>query len=142
MAHWRALVPADCATCPAFATCHGGCRAQALISKHIQDPLMRSPLVETPSRPEPELPLYAGLRPVGHFAHRFESGVDLLLYRSQVVPVPAGCDRLWPRLDGSLTLRQVERQYGHAAVDWVGALYQGGMVDFVETSSGGEISAC
>jgi hypothetical protein len=72
--------------------------------------------------------LYAGLRPVGQFVHRFESDVHVLLRKSQVVPVPADLDGLVPKLDGSLTLRQIERQYGSVAVDWIGALYQESMV--------------
>ena len=133
MARWRSLVPADCAACPAFVTCHGGCRAQAILTGHVQDPLIRDPLVEAPSLPGTELLLYAGLRPVGQFVHRFESGVDVLLHKSLVVPVPGGCDRLVPDLNGSLTLRQVERQYGSVAVDWVGALHQQGMVTWVSS---------
>ncbi len=133
MAYWRSLVPAGCAACPAFATCHGGCRAQALLVGHIQDPLIRAPLLEAASSPGAELLLYAGLRPAGRFIRRFESGVDLLLHKSLVVSVPAGCDRLVPKLDGSLTLRQIERQYGSVAVDWVGALRQDGMVTWASS---------
>lgn len=128
MGHWRSLVPADCATCSAFATCHGGCRAQALLAGHTQDPLIQAPLTEALSLPNPELPLYAGLRPVGQFVRRFESDVHVLLRKSQVVPVPANLDGLVPKLDGSLTLRQIERQYGSVAVDWIGALHQESMV--------------
>jgi len=141
LTHWRSLVPADCATCPAFATCHGGCRAQALLVGEIRDPLIQtSPDVSRftlhASRftlhvsrlTSHEILLYAGLRPVGQFVRRFESGVGVLLHKSLVVPVPAICDSLIPRLDGSLTLRQIERQYGSVAVDWIGALHQEGMV--------------
>ena len=128
MAYWRSLVPADCAACSAFTTCHGGCRAQALLAGQPQDPLVQAPLVETPTLPGSGIPLYAELRPTGEFIHRFESGVEVLLRQGKVVTVPAGCDQLVPKLDGALTLRQVERQYGGAAVDWIGALYQEGIV--------------
>ena len=138
MARWRSLVPAGCATCPALAACHGGCRAQALLAGQDQDPLVRGVLEETrrqgdkgTRRPDPVLPLYAGLRPVGRFTHRFEGGVGVLLCKSTVVPVPPGCDGVIPKLDGSMTLRQIGRQYGGAAVDWVGALHQEGMVTWV-----------
>lgn len=127
LTHWRSLVPADCAACPAFATCHGGCRAQAMLVGEIRDPLIQT-LLPAPHPTLHEIRLYAGLRPVGQFIRRSESGVDVLLRKSQVVPIPTGCDRLAPQLDGSLTLRQIERQYGSDAVDWVGALYQESMV--------------
>jgi radical SAM protein with 4Fe4S-binding SPASM domain len=128
MAHWRSLLPADCETCPAFATCHGGCRAQALLTGHVQDPLMQAPPLEALPLPDPELRLYAGLRPVGRFIRRPEKDVDVLLHKSQALPVPAGYEPLVPKLDGSLTLRQIEGLYGRAAVDWVGALYYEGIV--------------
>jgi radical SAM protein with 4Fe4S-binding SPASM domain len=128
MAHWRSLVPAACATCPAFATCHGGCRAQALLAGHVQDPLIQVPMVEPPSVPNAELLLYAGLRPTGKFTRQVESGGEVLITKGRVVAVPADCEQLALKLDGSLTLRQIERRYGNAAVDWIGALYQEHMV--------------
>lgn len=128
MAAWRARVPAVCASCPAFATCHGGCRAQALLVGQVQDPLIRGPLVDIPAASGSKCFLYAGLRPVGQFARRIEGGVPVLLQKGRVVPVPVGCDGLVPRLDGSLTLQRIERRYGSAAVDWVGALHREGLV--------------
>lgn len=128
MANWRSLVPTDCATCPVFAACHGGCRAQALLSGSWPDPLIQAPLAEAPSLPAPELSLYVGLRPVGQFIHRSEGDIDVLLHKSRVATVPIGCEGLPPKLNGSLTLRQIGHQYDAAAVDWIGALYQEGMV--------------
>jgi hypothetical protein len=128
MARWRSLVPEVCTGCSAFATCHGGCRAQALLMGSAQDSLVRAPLTESPPLPDSRLLLYAGLRPVGQFTRRSEGEVDVLLHKSQVLPVPAGLSGLTPRLDGSLTLRQVEQEYGSAGVDWVGVLYQEKMV--------------
>lgn len=133
MSHWRSLVPAGCIVCPAFATCHGGCRAQALLAGCAQDPLIRVPLAEKPPVLAPELLLYADLRPTGKFTRRVEDGSDVLVVKGQIVSVPADCKQLVPQLDGSLTLGQIERQYGHTAVNWVGALYQERMV--VWTSS-------
>ena len=141
MAAWRSLVPARCAPCVAFAACHGGCRAQALLAGQEQDPLIQGPPLRAQARgvsPVPDdvrrnvLLLYAGLRPVGWLDHRVEGGVGLLIHKSQVAAVPTGCEGLWPRLDGSLTLRQIERQYGDAALEWVGALYQREMVTWAE----------
>jgi hypothetical protein len=50
------------------------------------------------------------------------------------VPVPAGYERLVSRLNGALTLRQIEHQQGHAAVEWVAALYQEGLVSWAPES--------
>ncbi len=134
MAQWRSLLPDGCAGCSAFASCHGGCRAQALLTERAQDSLVRAPLAETPSLPDPDLLLYAGLRPVGQFTRRREGQVDVLLHKSQVLSVPASLSELTPRLDGSLTLRQIEREYGSAGLDWVGALYREKMVSWASGS--------
>ncbi len=40
--------------------------------------------------------------------------------------VKGSYDRLAPKLDGSLTLRQIERQYGNVAVDWRRCFQAGG----------------
>ncbi|MBN1582669.1 MAG: hypothetical protein JXA89_18305, partial [Anaerolineae bacterium] len=77
-----------------------------------------------------ELRLFDQLRPVGTFAHHTEHGVDLLFSKSAVIVVPSGCDQLISGLDGSLTLRQIGRQYGDVAVDWVGVLCQEGLVSW------------
>ncbi|MCP4542529.1 MAG: radical SAM protein [Chloroflexi bacterium] len=134
MSHWRSLVPPSCTVCSVFPTCHGGCRAQALPAEHAQDPLIRAPLVKQPSVPDPELLLYSGLRPMGKFTHRVESSGDVLIIKGQVVSVPADCKPLVPQLDGSLTLGQIERRYGHAAVNWIGALFQESMVTWVSST--------
>jgi radical SAM protein with 4Fe4S-binding SPASM domain len=130
MTHWRALLPSDCAPCPAFATCHGGCRAQALLTGQDQDPLIQAPLVEPLPAPQVELLLYAGLRPLGQFVRRPEKDPGVLLHKGQVLTVPDGYDHLLPKLDGSLTLRQIEDQFSNTAIDWVGTLYQAGVVSW------------
>lgn len=127
MARWRALVPAGCAGCAAYATCHGGCRAQALLSGAAQDPLMGDSL-RAPVAPEPALSLYRELRPVGRFAVRRERGREVWIHKSQVVVAPAALSGRWPRLDGSLSLHEIRVQYGEHALAWVGQCCRQGMV--------------
>jgi radical SAM protein with 4Fe4S-binding SPASM domain len=127
MTHWRSLVPDGCVACSAFATCHGGCRAQALLTGHLRDPLIRAPLRETAPSSSQVL-LYAGLRPTGEFVLRLENEAIVLIQQSQAVRIPVGCDQLVSDLDGSLTLREINRQYGNVGVDWIGSLYEEGMV--------------
>ena len=126
MAHWRHLVPSDCAGCPAFVTCHGGCRVEALLSGTEQDPLIRRPF----PLPEPELKtrLWAGLQPVAQFTSRHENGQMLLIHKSHVTVVPPAFYGLLPCLDGSLNLQQIQVDYGDTAVNWVGNLFQAGLV--------------
>jgi radical SAM protein with 4Fe4S-binding SPASM domain len=129
MARWRALVPEDCTGCAAYASCHGGCRAQALLSGATHDPLYRRPL-HAPVAPEPALSLYKGLRPVGQYRHRREHSREVLIHKSQVAVVPAALSDRWPRLDGSLTLHEIREQFGDRALAWVGQCYRQGMVSW------------
>jgi radical SAM protein with 4Fe4S-binding SPASM domain len=132
MARWRALMPETCARCAAYANCHGGCRAQALLSGAAQDPLLRHPLQEAASAPEPALTLYRELRPIGQYVHRHERGREVLIHKSQVAMVPAALSGQWPRLDGSLTLHEIQVQYGEPALAWVGECYRQGIVTWQE----------
>lgn len=131
---WRSLVPSKCKMCPAFTTCHGGCRAQALLAEESQDPLIQSLLLEVPTLPSSELSLYAYLRPVGDFVRHAERDNDMLLHKGQVMPIPTNCDQVVSALDGTLTLQQIKQQYGNKALDWVGALHQEGMVHWATAS--------
>lgn len=132
MTYWRALVPVECRTCAALATCHGGCRAQALLLERPHDPLMRAPLTAADVKSTAPLVLYVGLRPQGTFTRRFVGQVEVLQQGERVFPVPGGCGALVVYLDGSLTLAQIARRYGPVALDWVGALYQEGFVEWAE----------
>jgi hypothetical protein len=76
------------------------------------------------------LTLYAGLRPYGTFTRRYEEGAAVLQRGARVFPVPEGRGALVTHLDGSLTLAQIARCYGAAALDWVGTLYQEGFVEW------------
>lgn len=44
MQAWRNLVPNECENCDAFATCHGGCRADAVLKGCNRDPLITMPI--------------------------------------------------------------------------------------------------
>lgn len=135
MEYWRSLVPPGCAGCAAFSACRGGCRAQALSEGCGFDPLACGVPDAAPPHPfrEPELVLYAGLRPRGLFTcrvHRPDSGEDVLILvrRSRVAMVPPGYDGVLQSLDGSMTLSQAGQRYGSDVVDWIGGLYRHGMI--------------
>jgi hypothetical protein len=140
MAAWRGLVPEGCAGCAAYVSCHGGCRAQALLARQglpagqARDPLMASPLQAVPVLPERELRLYGGLRPVGRFVRRDEGGNDVLIYKGKIASVPSTCRGLWHKLDGSLALREMEQQYGTPGLAWVAELYGQGLVAWAADS--------
>lgn len=132
MRRWRAMLPTGCAGCAALAVCYGGCRAQALWSETAHDPLINAPLSTWQPEGEPELRLWAGLRPLASFARQQAGETAVLLNRGTVVAVPATYWPLLDRLDGSLSLQDIHTCYGPAAVEWIGVLHRDGMVDWAQ----------
>lgn len=123
MQRWRAMIPPACESCAAFARCHGGCRAQALLLGRDRDPLMRAPLTTFPATQS--LRLYAGLRPVLQGQPRREDEDALLItHRGRAVGVPADLTALPAHLDGDLTLADIAAHYGEEALRWIDALHR------------------
>jgi radical SAM protein with 4Fe4S-binding SPASM domain len=131
MERWRSAYPAQCRTCPAVATCRGGCRAEALHHGNGADPLMRAPLPvrETPA-PKPLL-LYEHARPLARFQRREEAFGPLLICGNRLLPLSAAAAPVLAHLDGHTTLRQIQVLHGAAGLSVVGRLYQEGMIDLL-----------
>jgi AdoMet-dependent heme synthase len=53
MASWRSLAPNQCRACTAFATCRGGCLAEAVLRGAAGDPLRGESLLPTPQDGSP-----------------------------------------------------------------------------------------
>jgi hypothetical protein len=73
--------------------------------------------------------LYQGAYPVGHFAMRPEPFGYVLVRGNRVSPVGHQAKPILDALDGCSTLRQIEERFGQEALDFVGALYQKGIVE-------------
>lgn len=43
MEAWRAIIPPECAGCAVYESCHGGCRAEAMLRHASSYPLSRKP---------------------------------------------------------------------------------------------------
>ncbi len=127
MGSWRDLIPSECHRCSAYATCHGGCRAQALLVGERKDPLMQGPLKDFSIEDAP-LYLSANLRPIAAWEQDQQFGSDVFFAEGHVVWPPAGFLSLLPRLDGTLTLEQIQRRYGQRALDWIGDLAVEGLI--------------
>ena len=130
MQNWRARVPVDCTTCAAFAQCHGGCPAQALLTGQMRDPLIQKPLaaaVSTAWAQKAPVHLYAALRPQGHFTQR-PRDAHMLLYHGYAIPIPTFAAGLATRLNGTFTLGEIATHYGQDALNWVGELHTQGFV--------------
>ncbi len=125
MNRWRGLLREGCKTCAELETCHGGCRA--LVELRGQDPLIRQP-IQDQSRQPVELTLYEKSRPKINCTVRAESFGYALVRGTRIVPVTAQARSVLDILDGRRTLQQIRDDLGQEALDFVGTLYQRGLI--------------
>jgi radical SAM protein with 4Fe4S-binding SPASM domain len=129
MVKWRQIVPPVCRGCKAFATCRGGCRAQAIASGCEADPLIHLARSVPERTSRSELTLYAQAQPIACFARRPESFGTLLLRGNRLFPVGHEFGPLLDALDGQITLYQILASYGTEGLALVASLYQQGMIE-------------
>lgn len=134
MQAWREMIPVQCHDCLEFSECHGGCRAAALANSLEKDPLMDEPVQEKKKSPE-KIVSYKGAYPIGHFTLRSEPFGYALMRGSRVIPVAHHAKSLLDTLNGRYTLVQIGEHFGQQALNFVGLLYQKGLVEFRETPS-------
>lgn len=125
--HWHDLIPSECESCAVYSRCHGGCRAQALLLDAERDDLMDQPLAADPSPPA-ELLLPEDSYPIACFETRPEAFGWLLIRGGRVQPVSARAEPLLKALNGSVTLAEIERQFGSEGLSLVGLLLRRGFV--------------
>lgn len=128
LADWHDLVPSACAECAVYTRCHGGCRAQAMLLGRARDDLIRDPLDVDPNPPS-EMLLPAEASPVARFSKRKEAFGWLLIRGAQVQPVSVWAGPVLEKLDGSLTLAEIERCFGQSGLSLVGLLLERGLVE-------------
>ncbi|HNT25428.1 MAG TPA: radical SAM protein [Anaerolineales bacterium] len=127
---WRLGVPAPCQSCQMYEYCRGGCRANAQANQVEVDPLACTPFETADPLPTIEHVLYAGARPRASFALRQEHFGYLLINRSQIFKVTAAALPLLNILQaGETTLADIERQFGKAAINFIGVLYDRRLVE-------------
>jgi len=131
LAAWHDLVPSACAACAVYTRCHGGCRAQAMLLGKAQDDLIRDPLDVDPNPPS-EMVLPAEASPIARFSKREEAFGWLLIRGAQVQPVSVCAGPVLEKLDGSLTLVEIERCFGQSGLSLVGLLLERGLVELDE----------
>jgi radical SAM protein with 4Fe4S-binding SPASM domain len=126
---WRNLIPEPCYQCAEFDRCRGGCKAMALQLKQEQDPLMCKPLAERLEQSSPRrLALYEEAVPLKNFVLRREDFGLLLVNRSCVLPVGVAAGPLLESLGEAYSLRVIKQRFGQKGLDFVGLLYQAGLV--------------
>jgi hypothetical protein len=104
----------------------------ALQLDQAHDPLMREPLSDQLRQGAPrKLQLYAEAMPRKDFVVRQEEFGFLLVNRSRVLAVDRAAESLLDLLDGAHSLRAIEQQFGQEGLDFVGLLYQAGLVCLV-----------
>ncbi|MCP4346189.1 MAG: radical SAM protein [Desulfobacterales bacterium] len=132
MQRWRDMIPVQCHSCLEFSKCHGGCRAAAMIEGLEKDPLMCEPILEKLQEPPEELMLYEAAYPVSHFTVRSESFGYILIRGNHVTPVAHQAKPILDTLNGCLNLRQIRERFGQEGLDFVGSLYQKGLLEMRE----------
>lgn len=128
---WRRMLLTGCEGCAAVSVCRGGCTALKQICDLQQDPLKTGWLSEKEwIRPHIALPARAWVIP------RYEvlesSRVLNLVSDSGIVTLSSEARSLLDTL-AQLPLDELDRCLGGAVIDFVGYLYERGMVSFVDT---------
>jgi radical SAM protein with 4Fe4S-binding SPASM domain len=133
MRRWRDLVPAECKSCSAYSSCHGGCHAAAMAYERIADPLMAKPFVKCPTHvpPQEKITLSKTARPLMRCQIRPESFGYLLVRDTQSAPVSWEAKAIMDACDGSVTLEEILERFGQSGLNLVGALVKR---DFIELS--------
>jgi radical SAM protein with 4Fe4S-binding SPASM domain len=129
MQHWREMIAPQCRSCVELSRCHGGCRAVAMIQGVENDPLMRTPIHDAPPSSPVELSLYERAHPIAHFTLRDEPFGLVLIRDSHVVFVDPHVKPILDACDGTITLHHVQHRFGQVALNFVGFLYQEGLVE-------------
>ncbi len=128
MNNWRSAISDKCRSCSAFSTCHGGCRAQALLEGQGKDPMIRECLAETRPLFSKEVYLDYRLHPIGQFVKHSEQNGEILIHKSQAVMIPFAHKDMLHTLNGDWSLGEIKRKYGDDMLDTIGLLYEKGMI--------------
>ncbi len=128
MQRWREMIPAPCHDCLELPRCRGGCRAAAMLHGLEKDPLSGEPILERAQEPPEEVALYERAYPIPHFDTRSEPFGYLLVRGNVAIPVARQAKPILDALDGRSTLRQIRERFGQEALNFVGTLYQKGVV--------------
>lgn len=127
---WEELLPDQCKSCAQFVSCHGGCRAEALLLGLDRDPLIRKPITNLASLDSAgdHLVLYENACPVPNYIERQEAFGTVLISGNHVIPSLPQYQSVLSVLDGNTTLKQILQQFGPDNLAFVGELYKRDMV--------------
>jgi radical SAM protein with 4Fe4S-binding SPASM domain len=125
---WRRLIPSFCDRCSAYASCHGGCRAAAIINGLQQDPLIRDPLPINHDKKRIEIKLPKDASPVKYFKMRPEPFGYILIQNSQVIPVSGEAKDILDMCNGDTKMHEIYELFGQDGIDLVAQLHDQGMI--------------
>jgi len=128
LAAWRDFYPEPCRRCVAFATCRGGCKAQALASGQDIDPLAGTWNQPTIPR-QRRLVFYEQARPIGCFERKPQRHGMLLLRGNRLAMLAHHTQPILDMLDGESTLQQIEQQHGMAGLELIADLYEQQLIE-------------
>lgn len=129
MTRFRQTIAEPCRDCPAFSTCHGGCRA--MILEMGSDPLICPERAPPPSPALPTLRLHPDWHPQLQATIRRESWGLVLIHNNHMVPVTHKANALLDALDGTHTLQEIKKRFGDQALNLIGLLAYKHMVALI-----------
>ena len=128
MQKWRDFIPSFCNRCSAYTSCHGGCRAAAMINGLQQDPLIRDPLPIDHHNKRTAIELPKDASPVKCFKMRPEPFGYILIQNSQVIPVTREAKDILDMCNGNTKMHEIYKLFGQDGIDFVAKLHYQGMI--------------
>ncbi len=128
MQKWRRFIPSFCDRCSVYTSCHGGCRAAAMINELPQDPLIRDPLPIDLHDKRKKINLPKEARPVKCFQMRPEPFGYILIQNSQVVPVSGEAKAILDMCTGDTKMHEIYKLFGQDGIDLVAQLHNRGLI--------------
>ncbi|MDU9051147.1 MAG: radical SAM protein [Candidatus Electrothrix sp. Rat3] len=126
---YRNALPDTCLQCVALPQCRGGYRLPTEKEQAFQpDRLMREPLTQVPVH---QVDLNLQWKPIPLFKNIRKEGFGYLITRyNYSIPASEHAYPLLTKIDGTMTLAQLEDQFGTDCLDFIGYLYQNRFVHF------------
>jgi radical SAM protein with 4Fe4S-binding SPASM domain len=132
MMNWRTL-PSQCGACAQLRRCRGGCRAERLIRG--ADPLVRQPFSKSDELDTVDLSLPASGYPVLDCFRRLEDFGYILARGNCIQVMSFKAQPILDVCDGSISMDQIQQNFGSSAIDLIGYLYLHQLVRFEFSSS-------
>jgi pyrroloquinoline quinone biosynthesis protein E len=129
MKKWRSRLPSQCKKCVKLSSCPGGCKAVSDFLELPHDPLVGETVKKTEQPQVLDVTLEEDLCPLARYIMRKEDFGWILIKGNQVIPVRQRAEKILMKLDGTVTLGEIQKEFGSGALSFIYSLY---VRDFIE----------